>query len=163
MNEPPYEFFGADIDFTNLRMTIHFIASVAMWQFCSVTGAQPMAVGSGNGGGQPSESTLFGLDGMAHLTRYPFWLRVPTRHLDAIVRYLNVEQHIPVTRSRNNRMRGVHMPALESPQSIDGETRALALREAGGLPELPVRAAVGRSTQLPPCATRCGSQTLTLE
>ena len=87
MNEPPYEFFGADIDFTNLRMTIHFIASVAMWQFCSFSGAQPMAVGSGNGGGQPSESTLFGLDGMAHLTRYPFWLRVPTRHLDTIVRY----------------------------------------------------------------------------
>ena len=69
MNEPPYEFFGADIDFTNLRMTIHFIASVAMWQFCSFSGAQPMAVGSGNGGGQPSESTLYGLDGMAHLTR----------------------------------------------------------------------------------------------
>ena len=84
-----------------------------------------------------------GLDGMAHLTRYPFWLRVPTRHLDAIVRYLNVEQHIPVTRSRNNRMRGVHMPALESPQSIDGETLALALREAGGLPELPVARSSG--------------------
>ena len=48
-----------------------------------------------------------------------------------------------MTRSRNNRMRGVHMPALESPQSIDGETLALALREAGGLPELPVARSSG--------------------